>query len=448
MRPPLRPARAAERSDFQANPRCDWSPKSSVRSSSVKPKQLLVAFALLLAASTAHAEEITLDQAISELEGSSEDWTAVEVRIDRARALRRQALASLLPQLSAGASTTYNGQQVEFGDRVVRRRFDWGASGTARLTLFDATQYPLVAAAKKRIEVAEAQGEWTRRLLRFEVESTFYELAAAQRDIAIAEQTIALRKAYVERAKALEGAGIALPLDVARATAQLLEAEQLLLEAQARMGNQADALAVLLVREPDGTLRANLSPAVPEPPAEAGGTSGRRDLEAQRLEIDALDSVETSRWWLLAPTLGLQGDVRAGPPSFSAPDGVNWSVTLSLGWVLYDGGARYALVDVANANLREAELQLSRAEREARAELTAALRTWRSAYRAIMVAEQQVQVAREAYEMTNARFESGLATSIEVVEASDSLFRAEASLSDARLAADVAAARWRYLRED
>jgi len=49
--------------------------------------------------------------------------------------------------------------------------------------------------------------------------------------------------------------------------------------------------------------------------------------------------------------------------------------------------------------------------------------------------------------MTVARIESGLATSIEVTEASDQLFRAESSLSRARLGTDIAAARYRYLHE-
>lgn len=409
------------------------------------PARTSAFFATLLLSTSALAQELTLEQALAALEESNEEWEAVEVRIERSRAFKREAVARLLPQLSVGASTTYTPEEVTFGDRVVRRQLDWGANGAARLTLVDPSQYPLVAAASRRIDATEAIGAWTRRSLQFEVEATFFELAAAQRDVTIAAQTVELRKAYVDRATALEQAGIALPLDVARATAQLLEAEQLVLEAQARVGNQADALAVLIGKNPEGTLRAAVDPAVPEPPAGDTSPEQRWDLEAQRIEVDALESVEASRWWALAPSLAVQGDVRAGPPSFTSPDLVTWSVTLSAAWLLYDGGARYARIDVAEADVRETRLQLSLAERQANAEVAAAMRNWRAAYQAVEVALKQVEVARQAYEMTVARFESGLATSIEVVEASDVLFRAESSLSSARLAADVAAARWRYL---
>ena len=409
---------------------------------------VVISFVLLIPLA-ASAESIDLSTAMAELESSNEEWEIVEERIRQSRELRREALGRLLPQLSARGATTYNGQTVEFGDTVVRRRIDWSAGGSASLTLFDGTQYPLVAQARKNIEVTELDADWRRRSLRFEVESAYFQLVAAQRDVEIAEQTIELREAYVKRATALEASGVALPLDVARATVQKLEAQQRLLEALARVGNQADALAVLLGREPNGKLRAtataNDASAPPTDLVPAPDT--RPDLEADRVEIDGLESLETSRWWSLAPRLGVQGDLGFGPPSFTAPDGVSWSITLSATWLLYDGGARYARIRQVQSQIRESQLRLQQTERMADARLAEALRSWRTAHQAVEVATQQVDVARQAYEMTVARFDSGLATSIEVTESSDQLFRAELDLSSARLAVDVASARYRYLSE-
>lgn len=410
-------------------------------------KRLLTLILLTALPQLAVAEEIALPLALQELRDRNEDWRIVRERIEQARAMRRETRARLLPQLNAGASTSYNGEEVALGDRVVRPLVDWSVTGSASLTLFDGSVYPLVGQATRNLEIAELDAEWAERSLLFEVEAAYYELDAAQRDVDIATQTVALRQVYVDRATALEASGVALPLDVARATVQKLEAEQALIEAETRVGIAANALAVLLGREPTGALRAQPSVAAPTPPQTAAALSDRPDLEAGARAIDAAKSLETSRWWSLAPRLDLRSDLRYGPPSFTAPDGVVWSLTLGLSWLLYDGGARYARIQAAESHVREAELRQSQRERYARADIADALRTWQTAHRAITVAEQQVAVAKQAYEMTVARFDSGLATSIEVTEASDQLFRAESTLSNARLTTDIAAARYRYLSE-
>lgn len=410
-------------------------------------RAVIITFAIAcLLPVAAAAQTVSLDETLAEVEAGNEDWAIVEERIEQSRQLRREALGRLLPQLSVRGSTTYNGQEVEFGDRVVRRRVDWSTGGTASVTLFDGTQYPLLAQAKKNIEVAELDGEWVRRTLQFEAESAYYSLVAAQRDVEIAEQTVGLRDAYVKRATALEASGVALPLDIARATVQKLEAEQLLLEANARVGNLADSLAVLLGRAPNGELRAQkLARDLPFPPADSEVPEQRVDLQADRLFIDSLESLEASRWWSVAPRVDLQGNLGFGPPSFTAPDGVSWSLTLSATWLLYDGGSRYARIKQARSQIRESQLRLQQTVRRADAQSAEALRTWRTAHQAVDVAQQQVEVAKQAYDMTVARFDSGLATSIEVTESSDQLFRAELAFSTARLSVDIASARFRYL---
>lgn len=403
----------------------------------------VVLLASSLVSGTAAAEMITIEAARQQLEAANEDWQIAAVRIERSRTLRRQAVAALLPTLSAGASTTYNGEEVSFGDRVVRRQLEWSASASASVTVFDGSAYPLVGRADHLVEATELESAWRRRTLHFELEAAYWQLHAAQMELAIAQRAVQLRTAYAERARALEQSGIALPLDVARADAQRLEAEQLVLEDSARLGAAADAVAVLLGFEPDGTLRA-ASPARAAKP-ESATAAPRSDVEALRAREAAWRSAETSQWWKLAPRIDLRSDLRAGPPSFSAPTGVTWSVSLAAVWVLYDGGFRYARVAELETEAQEVELRIEQTERRARAELAQALRDWSAAFESTSVAEQQVEVATQAYEMTVARFDQGLATSIEVTEASDTLFTAESNLNRTRLRTMIAAARHRYL---
>jgi outer membrane protein TolC len=397
---------------------------------------------------TAAADERSIDlaTALERAQEANEDWQIAEARLEQSRALRREALARLLPQLSASASATLNDSEVAFGERVVRQRIDWGTSAAASLALFDGAAYPLYQQADRLVGAREEEAAWTLATLRYEVSQAFFLLAAAQREVDIAASTVELRSAYVKQAEGLVASGVALQLDLLRAQALELEAEQAKLAARAELETRADVLAILLGESPDGSLRAVTDDQVPDPPKETEAEAGARaDIEAQVLALEASRYAERGVWWSWLPRLALSARAQRGPPSFAAPDGFQWAATLDLTWSLYDGGARLARAGAAGYETDQVRLQLARAKRQALGDTRKALRDWRTAARAIEVAEARRSVADDAYRMTSSRFRSGLAMSVEVTEASDTLFRAAIDVSRARLQADLAAARFRYV---
>ena len=393
--------------------------------------------------------EIELAEVLERVQVYNEDWEIARLQIDRSRAARREALAALLPQVSVGASVTRNlGETIEIDGRVIRPDFDWGLSGVASVTLFDGPSYPRLRQADIVIELSEAETRWRHHLLNLEAEQAFYTLVASQREVEIAEVAVELRGAYLEQAQALLGAGMAISLDVARARTQVLEARQVLLEASAALGNASDALTVLLGYEPTTRLSAMLAEVGEvEPPQPANWTDlpERSDFVAQQRHIDAVYQARRGIYWSFFPRVDLRLNANQGPSSLFNPAGRNVAATLALSWVLYDGGARYARLDAGQADILQRELTLERNVRVANAEMTRALRDWQTSVEAIEVAQEQVETANEAYEITRARFESGLATSLEVTDASQALFRAELGLNQVRLRARLAESRYRYL---
>jgi outer membrane protein TolC len=401
----------------------------------------------MLICATASAETITLEDARSQALAANEDAAIAKERIRASRGLRRQVLADMLPALDGSLSGLYSGPEVIVGDRPFTRTYDWRANVSASMRLVDLSLYPALDAADRRVELAENEAEWVQKSLTFEVELAFFELAAAERTVAIAESTVELRRAYYEQAQALAEQGIALPLDAARARAQKLEADQVFVEAKAALGNAADRLAVLLAKPTNGELRAQVDVAQAQsPPATEGERGTRADVVALEREAQARALIHDSVFWSLFPFITLSGNTRFSQPSLPAPDGVQWSVVLALNWTLYDGGRRYGRLEQTEAETEIAELQLARAKREMSAELTQALRDWRAAWEAVKVADERQKVAAEAYDMAKARFDSGLATSIEVNESSDALLRAELEKNNAILAVDTAAARYRWVK--
>ncbi|RAL22325.1 hypothetical protein DL240_10775 [Lujinxingia litoralis] len=413
-----------------------------------------VMLGLFWSATAVAAESLSLEEVLGELETRSESWAITELQVEQSRASRRVALGALLPQLSAtGTVTRQGGGEVQVGGQTVRPQWEWGTNLSASLTVFNAPQFLDYRAADAQLEATRARSSWQRTLLRLEVEEAFYTLAAAQRDVAIAESAVELRRAYQERSQALVEAGLAVAVDVSRARQQVLQAEQTLLEAEQNLGNAADGLAYLLGREPDGALRVDVDAeaiaheevVVGAGEASAKVEASRGDFVSRRAAIEAAELGRSALWWGLVPSVRLTGGAQLSQATLFNPNGFNWTVGLGLSWLLYDGGARYARIDQSNARIAEEELSLQRDLRLANAEVRRARRDLSTAGAAIAVALEQVEVARETYEYTAARFESGLATSLEVTDASQQLLSAELQLNQARLQARLSEVRYRYL---
>lgn len=395
----------------------------------------------------ASVRALTLEEVLSLTEENNEEWELAELAIRRSQAARREALAGLLPQLVLSAGVTKQ-PESNVGGNTVRAGFDWSTGLAASVMLFDGARYPQYSRAGDLVDVSKAEASWRRHLLRMEAEQSFYVLASGQREIEIARKTVELRQVYLERAEAMLGADLAIGLDVARARTDLLEAQQRVLEAQISIGNASDALAVLIGGDPQMRISAELGEFEVEAPpvsAETSKLEERADFLSQSYSLEAARRAKSAIWWSFLPSLELRANLSQGPTTLFNPNGTAWSLSLALNWVLYDGGARYARLDMAETDIRERELVMERNLRSASAELSSALRDWQLTTAALTVAEEQVQSAQEAYEVADARFQAGLATSIEVTDASQALFRAEIGLNQTQLRAMLTTSRYRYL---
>ena len=398
----------------------------------------------------ARAESVTLDEVLEQVPLQHETWEITEMQMRRSQALRRDAFARLLPQLNATGSVTYQGREVDVGDQTLVRRIGWGVGSTASIALFDGPAYFDYWRAGAEADATEQGAMWQRHVLQLDAELAFFTLASAQREVEIAEAALEIREEYRERAEALLEAGLAVSVDAMRARAEVLDAQQGLLEAEAALGDAADSLATLLGRQADGSLRADVEPSEidVDPPGERASISEERvDFVSQRFRIEAAELGRRATWWGLAPRVELRFNTDWGPTTLFNPDRFSWSATVAATWNLYDGGGRYARADAAQADVRRQELELQRDLREADAQVARAMRQWRSTAAAIEVAEQRLEVAREVYDQEITKFEAGLVTSLEVSDASQELLNAELGLNQTRLRARLAEVQYRYLVE-
>ncbi len=413
---------------------------------------VVMVVALMPSVVEAQPREVSLEEVLEVVPEKHETREITEMQIRQSQAMRRQALASLLPQADMSANVDRQSFEVETEQgEVFSRSLDWSINGGVGVTVFDAPAYFDYWQAGASLEMTEQRAEWERHLLMLDAEVAFYTLASAQEEVEIAESAVDWREQYLDQAEALREAGLAVSVDVGRARVDVLEAEQALLEAEATLGNAADSLAVLMAEEPDGELRADTQVEVDDlifPEDARGVTEQRDDFGAMRSGIEASELGRRGAWWSLAPRVDLRLNTNLGRTTQFNPERFNWSVTLSATWQLYDGGARYARADAAQAEVRQQELELERDLRGANAELVEALREWESAEASVAVAREQIEVAQQNYDQVVAQFESGLVSSLEVRDASQELLDSELGLNQRQLQVQLAEIRYRYLRAE
>ncbi len=125
--------------------------------------------------------------------------------------------------------------------------------------------------------------------------------------------------------------------------------------------------------------------------------------------------------WL--PSVTLQGNLGfQAYPNNPLPPGVNewredWSVALAFTWVPFDGFGRRGRITQAQAQLREAQLQEQLIEEALQLQYAAALGDFQTAAANIGARRETVRLAEQTLELADLRYRNGLATQLEVSDA-------------------------------
>jgi multidrug efflux system outer membrane protein len=108
---------------------------------------------------------------------------------------------------------------------------------------------------------------------------------------------------------------------------------------------------------------------------------------------------------------------------------VTWTIGGVLSWPLYDGGLRYGSRATAQGQYRVAREQLTQAKREARFEVSQALRGVQVAESNLTVSRRSREIASENARLSRISFLNGSGTSFDLVDTSRRLREAELDLA-------------------
>ncbi len=380
-----------------------------------------------------------------------------ESEVDAAWARVGQARSAMLPNVSIESAYTYidyDYTDLDLGGQLpvlgaVTRRLGSGAfSGLvpdkdtrtdrlqARQVLFAGGS--IRAAAKASRFLAES-GEWRRDAelqdLAFEVREAYYKTLLADSLIRVAEESVRTFERNLHDARALFEQGMVSRFEVLRAETEL-SARQADATAARNARRLAQSNLRRLLNVPQGTpllLEEDFGGSPTQQPIEeavAEAIDRRPELKALRAAQQAGEADVRRTQGQFLPQVGASVEytnIEGGAALM--PQG--WGFTVGAEWDLYTGGQRRAGTREARATVRGLTHEIREVEQLVELDVTNAYIELRDAMEAVRSARDTVEWAREGLRMAEIRFQEGVGTQSELLEAELALTDSETRLAEA-----------------
>lgn len=421
--------------------------------------------AIGMAAAQPSPLRLTLDEALAKATEASHRLGEARARQQAADATVEVRRRSGDPTLTASAGYTRTNHIDEFGipqpngaTRVIypdipdnyRSRLElvWPVYTAGRTDALERAAQAEVAATGKELDAARLD-------LRLEVSRAYWALVTARETVKVLEQSLATADQSLSDVRARVEAGFLPPNDVSRSEAQRARSELMLVEARGRVENVTVDLARLIGLdapapiEPADALEGVPASSTDAPALVTEALSQRPELAAitaRATGIEArLDAIAATRKPTVAFASGY--DVaRPNPRIF--PRQEKWEdsfdITLNVSWQLWDSGR--AKADRAEAVANQAALTERRRDVETQiaADVRKSSLDLATSRAALVPARLAVTAAQETRRVVNDRFEAGVATTLDVLDAQ--LAQMQAELERTRVLADIRLAEARLAR--
>ncbi len=304
--------------------------------------------------------------------------------------------------------------------------------------------------ALERVAEAEAKAAASdlaavRLDLRLEVSRAYWALVTARETVRVLEAALASADRALADVRTRVEAGFLPPNDVSRSEAQRARQELLLIEARGRVQSVTVDLSRLVGLDAPSPIEP--ADALEPPPAAPADTTvlvdealGQRpELSALNFHVEAIDT-RTAGLGIRKPTVSFASgyDVaRPNPRIFPRQETWQDSFDLSVNvtWSIWDSGR--AAADKAESRAAATALRERKAETEAqiRADVQKQMVELASSRAALVPARLAVTAAEETRRVVNDRFEAGVATTLDVLDAQVAVLQAD--LDRTRVLADI-----------
>ena len=395
------------------------------------PVFVFIVISIPLIAIAGSPRKITYEMALELAKQRSEKFLIEKEKLKQALLIRQKAWSSFLPVLSLQGTYTHADKEISFNDRMIQKQDSLSGNASASLTFFKGSAIPSVLEAYKTASSAKESTKWTLNELAFEVAKAYYAVLTAENLVNAAERSVELAQEHLKVATAHVEAGESLEIDKLRAKMEVLSAQNELLNAKNARESAEEYLAFLIGQKPP--LLLEQPPQIDIPPMEeedriARAMETRADISALKFQVEAAKKAVLGAWLGFLPSFNLTANFKATENTGWSGDPYSWNLMLTMEWNIWDAG--FTVISGYEKKYIYKQMQLKERElfKQVEMEVKQAKRNVENAESVLLVAEEKVEVARETRRMVLSRYETGLATSLELSEADDDLMKAEIDL--------------------
>ncbi|MGB9153477.1 MAG: efflux transporter outer membrane subunit [Alphaproteobacteria bacterium] len=392
-----------------------------------------------------------LAQLIDKASANNFDLKIAEARIEQARAGVSSADAALLPTGDVKGAATREANQLPFPGgnsspfaSLIHKPFNifqTGFDASWELDLFGGNRRA-EESAEAQMQASEASRDDVRVSLLAEVARDYVSIRQYQAQLAIAKNVVSADTKTLDIAKQLFAVGQSPQLDVTQAEATLEQAQTQLPHIRNLLAQTEYSLDVLLGEQP-GAAHKIVSKDAPIPASDkklalaapAAVIAQRPDIRVAERKLAAATArhgVAVAKFFPDLSLTGFFGAMNTSVNNLATPGNNSWLAGGSVIWPILSYGALSANLDAANAQQQEALTAYQKTIIGALSDVERSLTAYTEQEKFLQSSVNEVEKDKHARAIAQERYQQGLTSQVEVLEADRALYAAEDRLTQAR----------------
>lgn len=389
-------------------------------------------------------QPITLAEALELAKQNNNELQVSILQLERSKSALREAQAALLPTLGVNGNVTNsrsssNTLQAKQQERLnplspdAESNTSFGSQAELTYNLYTSgRRNAAITEAEEQVRFQELDVERQSEEMRLNVATDYYNLQQADENVRISQSAVQNSEASLRDAQALERAGVGTRFDMLRSQVNLANAEQELTDARSQQAIAQRRLATRL------NLPQSINITAADPVQLAGlwergledsivlAYQNRPELQQQLAQRNISEQQRRQALASLGPQISLVASydlLDVFNDSINVSDGYSVGVRATLN--LYDGGAAKARAAQAKTNIAIAETNFAEQRNQIRFQVEQAYSTQIANLENVQTSNAALEQAKESLRLARLRFQAGVGTQTDVINAENELTRSE-----------------------